>query len=188
MAYTFDEPRIGMLQIANSDAGYTTASPIYSSGAGIVVPTPPTVLGSVIRAKDPTLGEGEFICLLGVVNTLVGSLVIYDSTTYQTTLCPSTANLARPVAVSMSANGAAAYGWYQISGSATVLKSTGLPHSIQPNVTVGVLSAGKISQGSSAGAGKEIENARYSNSVTASSASTTCVIIIDRPHMQGRIT
>ena len=181
MAYTFDEPRIGVLQIANTDVGYTTAN-----GSALAIPTPPTTLGTIVRAFDPTYGEGEFICLKGVANTVVGSLVIWDSTTYQTTLCPSTANLARPVAVSMAATTAALYGWYQISGSAVVTKSTN--HNIQPNVAVGVLSAGKIATTSSSGNGKEIEGARFTAAATAASSATTCVIVIDRPQMQGRTT
>jgi hypothetical protein len=181
MAYTFDEPRIGLLQIANTDAGFTPPN------QATAIPTPPNVLGAIVRAFDPTYGEGEFIMLKGVAATAVGSLVTYDATTYVTALAPSTANLARPVAVAMAANVAATtFGWYQISGSAVVTKSTN--HNIQPNLAVGVYSAGKIAASSSAGAGKEIEGARYSGTATAASASTTCVIVIDRPCMQGRIT
>jgi hypothetical protein len=40
--------------------------------------------------------------------------------TFQTTLAPSTANLAQPLAVAMGANVAGQYGWYQISGQAVV--------------------------------------------------------------------
>lgn len=183
MAYTFDEPRIGLLQIANIDTG------IIPPGNGTTaIPTPPNVLGSVLRAFDPTLGEGEFTMLKGVANTIVGSVVIYDATTYVTTLAPSTANLARPVAISMAANTAATtFSWYQICGSATVAKQVN--HQIAPNLAIGISSsAGKIVASSSAGAGKEVEAARYTAATTAASASTTCVIIIDRPMMQGRIT
>ena len=88
------------------------------------VPTPPNVLGSVVRAFDPTYGEGEFIMLVGVASTTVGSLVTYDGTTYQTTLCATTSNQARPVAVAMSVNTAGLFGWYQIEGTAVVNKST----------------------------------------------------------------
>lgn len=181
MAYTFDEPRLGLLQIANTDAGITPPN------QATVIPTPPNILGGMVRAFDPTLGEGEFILLLGVAGTAVGALVIYDATTYQTTLCPSTANLARPVAVAMSANLAATFGWYQIAGSATVLKQTN--HQIAANLAVGISSsAGKIVASSSAGAGKEIEGARKTATGTVASATTTCVIVIARPTMQGRIT
>ena len=181
MAYTFMEPCLGLLQIANTDAGITPPN------QATAIPTPPATLGQTVRAYDPTYGEGEFILLLGVASTAIGSLVIYDSATYQTTLCPSTANLARPVAVAMAATGATSFGWYQISGSAVVLKQTN--HQIAANLAVGISSSvAKIVASSSAGAGKEIQGARKTTTGTASSASTTCVIVINRPHLQGRIT
>ena len=52
MAYTFDEPRAGLLQIANTDAGTSTAG-------GTTIPTPPAVLGTIVRAFDPTYGAGN---------------------------------------------------------------------------------------------------------------------------------
>lgn len=182
MAYAFVEPILGMLQIANTDAGITPPNQLTT------IPTPPAYLGQQVRAFDPSFGEGEFILLAGVAGTAIGALVIYDSATYLTTLCPSTANLARPVAVAMSANVATTtFGWYQISGSATVLKQT--THQIAANLAVGVSSsAGKIVASSSAGNGKEIQGARKTTTGTAASASTTCVIVINRPHMQGRTT
>lgn len=184
MAYTISEPQSGYLQIANIDTGY-----VPPGNGTTAIPTPPAVLGDIIRGFDPVYGGGEFILLKGVASTLVGSVVVYDATTYVTALATTTDNQARPVAISMAANTAATtFSWYQISGSAVVQKVTGSPHQIQPNVAVGVFSVGKIASTASAGAGNEIENARYSSTVTASSASSTCVIVIDRPHLQGRIT
>lgn len=181
MAFSFVEPQLGYLQIANTDAGITPPN------QAAAIPTPPNTLGQVVRAFDPTFGEGEFILLLGVAGTTVGAVVIWDSATYQTTLCPSTANLARPVGAAMSANLATTWGWYQIGGSATVLKQTN--HQIAANLAVGISSsAGKIVASSSAGAGKEIQGARKTTTGTVASATTTCVITINRPHMQGRIT
>jgi len=51
MAYTFDEPKAGLLQIANTDTGVTMAN------GSSAIPTPPAVLGMVCRAFDPTYGE-----------------------------------------------------------------------------------------------------------------------------------
>jgi len=80
-------------------------------------------LGTIVRAKDSTYGEGEFIYLLGVGSTVVGSLVTYNATTYQTALSPTNATTdSVPVAVAMSANVASQYGWYQIGGLAVVKK------------------------------------------------------------------
>jgi hypothetical protein len=47
-------------------------------------------LGTIFRGKDPTYGGAEFIYLLGVANTIVGSVVVWDDPTHQTTLAPTT--------------------------------------------------------------------------------------------------
>ena len=73
-------------------------------------------LGRRVQAFDPTYGTGEFIYLLGVASTAVGSWVTYNADDYSTTLLAP--NAIGPVAVSMSANVASQYGWYQIFGKA----------------------------------------------------------------------
>ena len=176
MAYTFDEPRLGLLQIASTDSGITPPN------QATAIPTPPNVLGMVVRAKDPTYGEGEFILLLGVASTKVGSVVTYDATTWQTALCATTKNTARPVAFAMSATTATTWGWYQIGGTAIAAKGTAR---IQPNVTVAVTTTGLIGNTNS---GIEIQGAKYTSASTALTAATTVALVIDRPHMQGRIT
>lgn len=183
MAYTFDEPRAGLLQIANIDSGVTSPSGV-STGSTTTIPTPPNVLGSVVRAFDPTFGEGEFILLKGVASTTVGSLVTYDGTTYATTLCATTANQGRPVAVSMAANTAATtFSWYQVSGTAVVAKSTS--NKFLATVALGVISTGKVGSVSS---GKQILGARTANAATVASATTTVNVVMNRPHLQGRVT
>lgn len=177
MAYTFDEPRIGLLQIAQVDAGYTPAN------GSTVYPTPPNVPGMVVRAKDPTYGEGEFILLRGKPNTIVGSAVIYDGTTYQTTLGPTTGANARPVAFSMTANILSSqWSWYQIGGTVVAAKGTAR---IQPNVAVGVSTTGLIGNTATA---IELESARYTGAATVLTATTTITLIVDRPHYQGRVS
>lgn len=74
-------------------------------------------LGTIVRATDATLGAGEFIYLLGVASTAVGSWVTYNSDDFSTTLLVP--NAIGPVAVAMSANVASQYGWYQIQGKAS---------------------------------------------------------------------
>lgn len=177
MAYTFDDFKAGMLQVAVTDSGVTMAN------GSSAVPTPPNVLGSVVRAFDPTYGEGEFILLVGVASTTVGSLVTYDGTTYQTTLCATTSNQARPVAVAMSANTAGLFGWYQIEGTAVVNKSTS--SNFAATVALGVKSTGKVG---ATGSGKEILGARTANTATVASATLTVNVVMNRPHLQGRIT
>lgn len=73
-------------------------------------------LGTIVRAVDPTYGEGEFIYLSGVASTAVGSWVTVHEDGFTTTLLA--ANDIGRVAVAMSANVASQYGWYQISGKA----------------------------------------------------------------------
>lgn len=183
MAYTFDEPKLGLMQIANIDAGVTTAQSTSDTSITTLIPTPPNKLGMVVRAFDPTFGEGEFILLKGVASTAVGSLVVYDGTTYATTLCATTGNQARPVAVSMAANTAATtFSWYQIGGTAVVTKST---VSINPKVAIGVKSTGKVGNTAT---GVEIEGARSANAATVASATTTIQVVLDRPALQGRVT
>lgn len=137
-------------------------------------------LGTIVRAKDPTYGEGEFIYLLGVASTIVGSPVVYNGTTYATTLAPVGTNKPQPIAFAMSANVASQYGWYQISGTAIAAKTSGL--ALASAAAVGILTAGKVA---ATGSGKEIQGA-----LTVAKATTpkTVALIINRPHMQGRIT
>lgn len=178
MAYTFDEPKLGLLAIAYVDSGATNAN----SGT-TVYPTAPNKPGMVVRAFDPTYGEGEFILLKGVASTVVGSVVTYNGTTYNTTLAATTQNQARPVAFAMAANTSTAnWAWYQIGGTVVAKKGTAR---IQPNVTVGVSSTGVIGNTNS---GIEILGARSTNSATALTAATTVALIINRPHLQGRKT
>lgn len=162
MAYTFDEPRIGLQPIAETS---TTAQ---------------HALGTIARATDPTYGTGEFIYLLGVANTAIGSIVTYDATGYQTALAPVGTSLPRAVAIAMSANVAGQYGWYQISGRAVAKKTSGL--ALGAAAAVGVRTAGLIA---ATGSGKEVQGAL---TVAASTGSTSVTLVINRPHMQGRLT
>lgn len=73
-------------------------------------------LGTRVKATDPTYGEGEFIYLKGLANTAIGSWVTFSQDDNSTTLLA--ADAIGPVAVSMSANVASQYGWYQIYGKA----------------------------------------------------------------------
>lgn len=73
-------------------------------------------LGTIVQAKHATYGNGEFIYLLGVVNTVAGSWATYNLDDGSTTLL--VANAIGPVGIAMSANVASQYGWYQISGKA----------------------------------------------------------------------
>ena len=80
-------------------------------------------LGTRVMANDPTYGDGEFIYLLGVASTAVGSWVLFNPDDFSTSLLA--ANDIGPVAVAMSANVASQYGWYQIYGKAVGKVLTG---------------------------------------------------------------
>lgn len=183
MAYTFAEAQSGLLQIANIDTGVTSASGV-SSGSTSVIPTPPNVLGKIVRADDPTYGEGEFILLVGVAGTEVGSVVKYNATTYQTVLVTNTASQDVPVAVAMSANLAGTFGWYQVSGNA-VIKKTAV--AVSPQVTLFLSgTAGRVKV--LASAGLQVVAARSANLATIAATVSTVTVTINRPHLQSQIT
>lgn len=140
-------------------------------------------LGTIVIATDPLYGTGEFIYLLGVANTAVGSVVTYDVTTYQTTLSAVGGNIPRPIAIAMSANVAAQYGWYQISGLATVKKTCTV--SLAAGAAVAVLTTGLIA---GTGSGKEIQGAVVAAVASATAGRTTVSVMLARPTKQGRVT
>lgn len=141
------------------------------------------VLGSIVKGVDSSYGEGEFIYLLGVASTAVGSVVTYDPDTFQTTLSAVGGNIPRPIAIAMSANVATQYGWYQVSGVATVKKTCTI--SLAAGAAVGVLTTGLIA---GTGSGKEISGACVAAVASATAGRTTVRVMLQRPHKQGRIT
>jgi hypothetical protein len=181
MAYSFTEPRLGLLQIANTDAGYTPPN------QSTLIPTPPATLGMICRAYDPTYGEGEFILLPGVASNTIGSVVTYSPTTFLPTLVPNTANLSQPVAVSMAANTATTtFSWYQIGGLAVVKKSAVKVDPASTRRMYISATAGRLMQTSAAG--KNILGCASANAATVTSTTSTVVCSINRPHAQGPIT
>ena len=179
MTYTVISPNLaGLTPIASIDAGSANAN------GATLYPSLPMHEGMRVQAQDPTYGMGEFILLNGVASTTVGSLVTYDGTTYATTLAAVTANQGRPVAIAMSANtDPLKWGWYQIAGTAVVAKSTGI--TFAATVALGVNSTGKVGASAS---GKQILGARTANAATVASATTTVNVVLDRPHLQGRVS
>ena len=180
MAFTIIENAAGYMPIANTDPGAATAN------TATLVPSQPMYLGMIVKATDPTYGLGEFILLKGVASTVVGSLVRYNSVSFQTVLAVNTAVQAMPVAVAMSvcdASAPALYGWYQISGTAALAKTAVI---ILPNVAVYISgTAGKVK--ALASAGLQVVACR-SQLVTTASASSTVLVTINRPHLQSQIT
>lgn len=180
MSYTIMQEFVTTLPIASTDSGINP--PGYANiGTTTTIPTPPLAPGMIVRAVDPTYGVGEFILLAGVASTAVGSLVTYNTTSFTTALAPVGTNKPQPIAVAMSANTAATtWGWYQIGGLAVAKKTSGL--ALASNAAVGVLTVGLVA---ATGTGKEIQGA-----LTAAKATTptTVKLVINRPHMQGRVS
>lgn len=142
-------------------------------------------VGTIVRATDPTYGGGEFIYLKGVASTVVGSVVSYNTTSYTTVLGVTTERKPQPLAVSMSANVASQWGWYQISGIALAAKLA--TTSFAPNATIAVASTGSGVLIASA-SGNEIQGALVAAVASATAGRTTVQVVLNRPSMQGRIT
>lgn len=141
-------------------------------------------LGTIVRAVDETYGAGEFIRLVGVGSTIVGSLVRYNATTWQTTLVTNTAVQVCPVAVAMSACVATEHGWYQISGLAVVKKTA-----VQITAQVPLFISGTAGRVKAvASAGLQVVGARSANLASVTSTTSTIVVAINRPHLQSQIT
>ena len=157
---------------------FTGAQPIEDTSTTAVHP-----LGFKIRANNDTYGCGEFIYLLGVASTVVGNLVTWNALTCQTTLAPDTVNLGQQVAVAMSANVASQYGWYQIYGAAVIKKpaAKALPN----NAVFMSTTAGRVS--TTINTSTQILGARTANSATITTTTSTVVVSICYPFIQGQI-
>lgn len=162
-------------------AYFSATAPIGHQPIANTETTAKHALGTLITATDPTYGNAEFIYMLGVGSTVVGSLVTYNATTWQTTLTPTdTSGNGKPVAVAMSANVASQYGWYQVSGLA-VIKKTAV--AVTPQVAVFVSgTAGRIYVTDSAG--KQILGAQSANLATIASGTSTVTVSINRPFIE----
>lgn len=78
-------------------------------------------VGTIVKGSDPTYGIGEFIYLKGVASTVVGDCVVWDNA-FATTRAVAASR--GPVGISLSANVANQWGWYQISGLAVAKAAT----------------------------------------------------------------
>lgn len=140
-------------------------------------------LGTIVSATDGDTagqGAGEFIYLLGVVNTVAGSVVTYNATTFQTSIALGTANQGGALAVAMGANVAGSYGWYQIGGAASVKKTAVIVSAAKKVYLVSstVTGNGRISAASVTG--KQIIGARSANLTAIASATSTVMVMLDR--------
>lgn len=133
-------------------------------------------LGMIVRAKDPTLGVGEFIYLQGIGSTVVGSIVNYDANFVTELDTAAVAGPSRPLAISMSANVASQYGWYQISGLAVATKANTVSFADGAGLGSGAGLAVAVATGT------VIQGAVVRAVASAKSNVTTVAIAINRPH------
>lgn len=168
MAFVIKSPRIGFQPIAT-----TSTTQLHA-------------LGETCTAVDPVYGEGTFIYLKGVASTIAGSVVSFNGNssgtpTWQTALAPSTAGLAQPLAVAMSANVANQYGWYQQTGAAVCATNGTLAAGPAP-----VYLAGTGQLTSTQANGKQVLNA-INCTATGTPAANQAVVHIQYPFAQGQI-
>lgn len=155
--------------------------------------SPAVTPGKIVRAKDPVYGEGEFIYLPVLSGQTVGQMVTYNSAsgvtpgsgnTVSVALTTSTKNQARPFAVAMAANtsGTTKYGWFCIQGTVPIKK---VAIKVSPTVALFLgATSGRVT--STAASGKGILGIRSMNSATVASATSTVLVEINRPHLQGQ--
>ena len=132
-------------------------------------------LGTIVTCKHATYGVGEFIYLQGVASTAVGSWVTYNADDNTTALLA--ANAIGPVAVSMAANVASTYGWYQISGKAVGKALTGY---VDNALVYATSTAGSIDD--AVVAGDRVKKAKGASAVGTPSTGLA-EFEIDRPFM-----
>ena len=136
------------------------------------------LLGTIVRATDATLGEGEFIYLQGIGSTVVGSIVSYGVgfvTALDTAAATGPSN---PLAIAMSANVASQYGWYQISGMAVATKADTVSFAAGAGFTTSAGLAVAVVTG------RVVLGGVVRVVASAKTAVTTVALAINRPHNQ----
>ncbi len=164
MAYIITENRLGQTHIDSVDDS-------------AIVP-----VGTIVRAVDPTYGEGEFVYLLGVVNTIVGSIVTWhdaDTSLGLTALSTTVVDSGEPLAVAMAATVAGKYGWYQISGIAVLGKANSL--SMAPGLDFAVAAGLVIAAATT----NRVRGANTAITASASALVITIPCLINRPSGPG---
>ena len=160
MAWKFIEQEIGLQPI--TDIETTAQHP----------------LGKIARAEEPTYGHGEFIYLQGVASTGVGDIVEYNSA-FQTGKASIAVTASEPLAVAMSACTASYYGWYQISGYATVSKASAT--SFAADAAFGATSGEAVA----AATGLFVHHGAVVAAASGASAVVTALVMINRPAGPG---
>lgn len=185
MAYQFTDNVLGAINMS----GYTTVAP----GTAVLPGSPlEPQLGEIRKATDTTLGAAEFIYLKVPTSTAITANLLYQwAGTYTVAVLPALAtskNTGHQVAVAVTSLASDStnvnYGWFQIQGLATVLKTA---VTVSPDSKVyASATAGRIKVLTSAGG--EITGMRTANTATVTSTTSTVTCYLNRPAMQGQIT
>lgn len=185
MAYQFADNVLGAINVT----GYTTTAPGVAVLPGSVLE--PQV-GEIRRATDTTLGAAEFIYLKVPTSTAITANLLYQWTaSYSVAVLPVLAtskNTGHQVAAAVTTLASDAtnvnYGWFQIQGLATVLKTA---VAVSPDsVVYASATAGRIKVLTSAGG--QITGMRSANAASVTSTTSTVTCYLNRPAMQGQIT
>jgi hypothetical protein len=185
MTYYFSDNVIGA---ATDITALTTTAPGIT---GLPSVTYEPQLGEIRKAYDTTLGAAEFIYLKVPASTTLsaGNLVQWTSG-YAVASLPVLAtskNTGHQVAVcpaAIASSTSVQYGWFQIQGQATVLKTA---VTVSPDSVVYASgTAGRFKVLTSAGG--QITGLRTANAATVTSTTSTVTCYLNRPAMQGQVT
>jgi hypothetical protein len=161
-----------------SDTGYIGHPPITDISTTAKVP-----VGTIICAHDDDGGgAAEFIYLQGVASTVAGDVVEYNSSFQSGLSSIAITAPAEPLAVAMAACTASYYGWYQISGLATVAKGSGT--SFAADAGLGATSGKAVAVAS----GLIVNGAVVASAASGASAVTTVSVMLNRPHAPADVS
>lgn len=148
-------------------------------------------LGEIRMGWDSTYGSAEFIYLKIPASTAITAGLLYQWTAgYTVAVLPVLAtskNTGHQVAVgtvAVASNTSVQYGWFQISGQCLVYKTA---VAMSPDAVVYASgTAGRIKALTSAGG--QITGMRVSSVASVTSTTSTVLVYMNRPAMQGQIT
>ena len=190
MTYIVSTPRLGIVDLTD----VTTRAPGIG---GLPSVSLEPFLGEIATGYDnaTTIASGgEFIYLRVPASTAIplGTLVQWTFATnpYTVVALPVLAtskNTGASVAVSINAIASSTsvqYAWFQIQGRATALKTA---VTVSPDTVIYASgTAGRFKVLTSAGG--QILGARVASTATVTSTTSTVILYLDRPKMQGQIT
>lgn len=184
MAYQFSDNVIGAPNISD----VTAIAPGNGNLPSLLLEPQ---IGEIRKAYDTTLGAAEFIYLkIPASSTFsVGNIVQYTAG-YAAALLPVLAtskNTLAPLAVcpvAVASSASVQYGWFQIQGQATVLKTA---VAVSPNSVIYASgTTGRLKVLTSAGG--QILGARTANAASVTSTTSSVAVFLNRPMMQGQVT